>query len=142
MADQPTTAALKAGTSPSNELTFTVVVLGTESRIGIDRDEDGTLDRDEIDAGSDPDDAASTPGTTAWTNLGQGLAGTYGQPLLQGRGTMVPGETVELILTGARENSSSALVVGFSELNGPFFGGHLGSPARRVPPRASHGRVR
>ena len=31
-------------------------------RLGLDRDGDGFLDRDELDAGSDPADAASTPG--------------------------------------------------------------------------------
>ena len=35
---------------------------GSELRIGIDRDEDGSFDRDEFDACSDPADAASLPG--------------------------------------------------------------------------------
>jgi hypothetical protein len=35
--------------------------------MGIDRDEDGFLDRDELDAGSDPADPQSTPGTTTTT---------------------------------------------------------------------------
>jgi hypothetical protein len=46
---------------PGSELTFTVVRLGSETRIGIDRDSDGALDRDELDAGTDPADATSTP---------------------------------------------------------------------------------
>ena len=43
------------------ELTFTAVPPGNGPRIGIDRDEDGQLDRDEIDAGSDPASPLSIP---------------------------------------------------------------------------------
>jgi DNA-binding beta-propeller fold protein YncE/mono/diheme cytochrome c family protein len=44
------------------ELTYTCVPPGSGTRIGVDRDEDGALDRDEIDAGSDPADPTSLPG--------------------------------------------------------------------------------
>jgi len=44
-------------------VTFTAVYPGTEQRLGVDRDLDGFLDGDEIDAGSDPGDPASTPET-------------------------------------------------------------------------------
>jgi len=50
-----------AGTS-GHQLTYTCVPPGSGVRVGIDRDEDGYLDRDELDAGSDPADPASTPG--------------------------------------------------------------------------------
>jgi hypothetical protein len=40
-------AALRALAQPGGELTYTVVPLGTQTRIGIDRDEDGVLDFDE-----------------------------------------------------------------------------------------------
>ncbi|MFO0829156.1 MAG: YncE family protein [Phycisphaerales bacterium] len=53
--------ALLAGAAPGNELTYTVVPLGTQIRIGIDRDADGYFDRDEIDNGSDPADPKSVP---------------------------------------------------------------------------------
>ena len=43
------------------ELTFTCVPPGTGRRSGIDRDEDGFGDRDEIDAGTDPADPSSAP---------------------------------------------------------------------------------
>jgi len=56
-----TTAALRAAASPGSELTWTIVPAGSQSRIGIDRDLDTFLDRDELDAGSDPADASSTP---------------------------------------------------------------------------------
>lgn len=42
-------------------ITFTAVPLGTETRIGIDRDRDGFFDTDETDACADPADASSTP---------------------------------------------------------------------------------
>lgn len=44
-----------------HEVTFTAVVGGTETRLGIDRDADGYRDRDELDAGSDPGDPNSIP---------------------------------------------------------------------------------
>lgn len=50
-------------TQPDNSLTFTVVPDGTGDRIGIDRDEDGALDYDELHdpCGADWADPASTP---------------------------------------------------------------------------------
>ena len=42
------------------ELTYTCTPPGSGVRAGIDRDEDGVLDGDEEDAGSNPADAAST----------------------------------------------------------------------------------
>src|SRR5262249_26352332 len=45
------------------ELTYTCVPRGAGVRSGVDRDEDGFYDRDELDAGSDPADAASFPGS-------------------------------------------------------------------------------
>ena len=56
-----TVDALRAGTLRGEEVTLTVVPSGSETRIGIDRDEDGALDRDELDACSNPADPASTP---------------------------------------------------------------------------------
>ncbi|MEX2218866.1 MAG: hypothetical protein WD749_08905 [Phycisphaerales bacterium] len=44
-----TPAQLLALASPGNELTYTVVSLGTQVRIGIDRDLDGVYDRDQAD---------------------------------------------------------------------------------------------
>jgi hypothetical protein len=54
-------AALLAQAGPGTELTFTAVLPGEDLRLGIDRDDDTWLDRDELDAGSDPDDPLSTP---------------------------------------------------------------------------------
>jgi DNA-binding beta-propeller fold protein YncE len=47
-------AALRGFASVGAEQTYTVVPRGTGKRIGIDRDADGYLDRDELDFGSDP----------------------------------------------------------------------------------------
>ncbi len=57
----PTPAALLAMAAPGSELTYTLVPLGSQIRIGIDRDLDGYLDRDELDAGSNPADPNSVP---------------------------------------------------------------------------------
>jgi len=55
-------AALRAAAGPGSELTYTLVPEGTERRIGIDRDCDDALDRDELDAGTDPADGDDFPG--------------------------------------------------------------------------------
>ncbi len=56
-------AALRAlAQTAGQSLTFTCVPPGEGERLALDRDGDGYYDRDEIDAGSDPADAASTPG--------------------------------------------------------------------------------
>ncbi|MCB9916401.1 MAG: hypothetical protein H6828_14830 [Planctomycetes bacterium] len=65
---------LLAAALPGAEVTLTVVPVGCEFRLGVDRDEDGFLDGDERDAGSDPADATSTPlGPGALYCLGDGL---------------------------------------------------------------------
>ncbi len=69
--DETTLLAL-AG--PGAELTFTAVPPGSEVRIGVDRDEDGFLDRDELDAGSNPADPVSTPANVGDLN-GDGVVG-------------------------------------------------------------------
>lgn len=57
-----TQVELEGFAAPGAPLVMTAVVEGHEVRIGIDRDEDGFLDMDEADAGSDLADASSTPG--------------------------------------------------------------------------------
>jgi YVTN family beta-propeller protein len=59
-----TDAALRtlASTVGNGPLTYTCVPPGSGERAGIDRDEDGFFDRDELDAGSDPADPSSVPG--------------------------------------------------------------------------------
>jgi len=53
-------AALRGqANTAGQERTYTCVPPGSGLRVGVDRDEDGTFDRDEIDAGTDPADPSS-----------------------------------------------------------------------------------
>ncbi len=55
-------ASLRAlAATPGQELTYTCVPPGSGARIGVDRDEDGFFDHDELDGGSDPADATDVP---------------------------------------------------------------------------------
>src|SRR5262249_3981396 len=47
--------------APGSEITFTVVPRGAGVRLGIDRDLDGLLDRDELDGGTNPADPLLRP---------------------------------------------------------------------------------
>jgi hypothetical protein len=58
-----TSAALRALGGPGSEVTVMGVPPGSGDRMGIDRDRDTWLDGDELAAGSDPGDPASTPET-------------------------------------------------------------------------------
>src|SRR5262249_58543598 len=49
--------------TPGQDLTFSCVPPGSGDRIGIDRDQDGFRDRDELDGGKDPADPTSFPGS-------------------------------------------------------------------------------
>ncbi len=55
-------AALRAAATTGNELTWTLVPAGSQTRIGIDRDLDGALDYDEVTGCGDPANAAILPG--------------------------------------------------------------------------------
>ena len=68
-AESLSAAALRAAAAPGSELTYTVVPEGCQTRIGVDRDSDGFLDRDEEDAGSDPADPDSVPGDSCTGDL-------------------------------------------------------------------------
>lgn len=61
----------------------------------------------------------------AWYDLGNALAGATGNPVLTGDGTLKGGELVTLTLSNALPASSSALIVGFAQINAPFKGGTL-----------------
>jgi len=49
-AESLTSAQLQGAAAAGSELTWTIVPHGSQTRIGIDRDEDGIFDRDELDA--------------------------------------------------------------------------------------------
>jgi DNA-binding beta-propeller fold protein YncE len=57
--DRFTTAELDAATGGGNVLTYTLVPRGVEYRQGLDQELDGRLDRDELDNGTSPEDAAA-----------------------------------------------------------------------------------
>ncbi|TPW07470.1 MAG: FG-GAP repeat-containing protein, partial [Acidimicrobiaceae bacterium] len=62
---------------------------------------------------------------TAITDLGNGLAGANGVPALAGEGTLQPGSSITLSLSGALANAPATLVIGLSQLGAPFKGGVL-----------------
>jgi len=67
----------------------------------------------------------TTTGGDPWTNVGDALAGTNGEPLLEGEGTLVGGTPVTFVVSGTLELAPLALVVGLSQLGAPFKGGVL-----------------
>jgi trimeric autotransporter adhesin len=64
-------------------------------------------------------------GLDAWADLGSGLAGLGGVPLLVGSGALSAGSSNQLDLTLARPSSPATLVFGFALLAAPFKGGTL-----------------
>jgi hypothetical protein len=93
-----TDAQLRAhAATPGQERTYHCVPPGSGTRIGLDRDEDGFFDRDEIDAGSDPADPSSTPGggtTTTTTTTTSSTTSTTSPPFQ----TFIPVPTKKLVL--------------------------------------------
>jgi hypothetical protein len=61
LAEALTPVSLRSIASVGNEMTYTAVSRNSGRRIGIDRDEDGFFDRDELDFGSDPANTRSLP---------------------------------------------------------------------------------
>jgi hypothetical protein len=75
-----------------------------------------------------PELMASTTWTAAgdpWSDLGNALAGTHGEPQLDGTGSLVGGSAYAITLSDALENTTAYLVVGFAPLFAPFRGGVL-----------------
>lgn len=65
------------------------------------------------------------PFTDPWTDLGQGLAGTNGTPVLTGQGSLTSWSTFGFRLDNARENGTAILALGATAVNLPFVGGTL-----------------
>ncbi|MHC5211866.1 MAG: hypothetical protein ACYTG2_14190 [Planctomycetota bacterium] len=59
----------------------------------------------------------------AFTDVGQGLAGTHGVPTLEAHGMLESGTLLTLALDDALEDTTATLVIGFSVLGAPFKGG-------------------
>jgi DNA-binding beta-propeller fold protein YncE len=93
-----TDAQLRAhATTLGHERTYLCVPPGSGTRVGLDRDEDGFFDRDELDAGSDPADPSSTPsgGTTTTTTTTTSTTTTSTSPPSQ---VFIPIPTKKLVL--------------------------------------------
>lgn len=60
-----------------------------------------------------------------FADLGGGLAGTNGTPMLTGTGSLEPGSTTTLALTNGLPGSTTALIIGTSATPTPFLGGTL-----------------
>ncbi|MFT7463933.1 MAG: hypothetical protein ACI9EF_002281 [Pseudohongiellaceae bacterium] len=81
---------------------------------------------------------ADPPGN-AWIDLGNGLAGTHGAPVLSGTGPFVASTTLTLTLDGALAQSTAFWVVGFGRIDAPFKGGVMVPIADIVLPLATLG---
>jgi hypothetical protein len=60
-----------------------------------------------------------------WADLGQGLAGSNGEPIMFGTGNLANGQPVVLGLTKARANAPCAIVLSVTRADLPIFGGVL-----------------
>ena len=95
-----------------------------------------------INAGSplsppDPDGSPADMGALPydpWTDLGGGVAGSAGLPLLEGTGSLIGGSSLTLSFSGAPAFQPTLLVVGVSQLGAPFKGGTLWPSADIVAP--------
>ena len=86
-----------------------------------------------IDTG-DPVDPPDADGTRAdvgsepfhpWADLGPGLGGAWGVPVLAGDGSLIGGSSTTLIVAGASPQAPALLVMGSFALLAPFKGGTL-----------------
>jgi YVTN family beta-propeller protein len=98
-------ATLRTMATAGGELTWTGVPPGNGLRAGIDRDEDGYLDRTELDARSDPADPASTPLTVAIGPIGGGDAGGGARALASFPNPAPGGRTTVAFEVGARQKA-------------------------------------
>lgn len=70
-----------------------------------------------------------------WNDLGKGLAGTNGVPVLTGSGPQTAGSTASLSVTNGLAAAPTWIVLGFSNASAPFMGGVLvPAPDRIVGP--------
>jgi hypothetical protein len=67
---------LRLGAAPGNEVVFTLVPAGAQTRLGLDRDEDGFYDAEEIGACSNPSDALNFPGSRGAIDVDASLSVT------------------------------------------------------------------
>ena len=91
---------------PGQELTYTATPVPDATRVGIDRDEDGHFDRDELDAGTDPTNPASYPGAPVLVVRGehdpianQSFCETIARLCPRGKLSIIPGVAHTLCYT-------------------------------------------
>ncbi len=60
-----------------------------------------------------------------WTNLGNGLEGTTGVPVLLGSGPLTAGSDTSVVLTNGKPSAAAAFVIGLTSLFAPFKQGVL-----------------
>jgi hypothetical protein len=58
-----------------------------------------------------------------WTDLGNGLAGINGVPILVSDGDLLGGDPASITLTAAAPNASAVLIIGLNAIDLPFKGG-------------------
>ncbi len=94
------------------EQVYTCVPPGSGQRIGVDRDEDGHFDRDELDIGSDPSDPLSLPeGTATPTGTATGVPPTATMTWTRtATGTPTGTATATITSTPAATSSSTPTV--------------------------------
>ncbi len=124
-------AALRSAAAPGSELTYTVVVKGAETRLGLDRDRDGFFDQDEEDAGTNPADPASFPGACVADLDGDGAVGSEDLALLLGGWGVCTSDPCPADLSGDGEVGSQDLAL----LLGGW--GACATPARTPAPERS-----
>lgn len=91
-------------------------------------------------AGCDIDAVEALHEVPTWTDLGSGLGGVNGIPVLAGTGTLAAGTPGSLMLSSARPSSPALLFVSFVSVPLPFKGGVLlASPASLALPLATDG---
>lgn len=60
-----------------------------------------------------------------WTNMGFGLAGTSGVPLLAGSGALTGASTNQFVVSSAARSAPAVMVLGAASVFLPFLGGTL-----------------
>jgi hypothetical protein len=107
---------------PVDELTFLGVCSDTafDRATIIDVTDSPFIDDDEFYG-----EIFAAPGPFAWNNLGYGLGGVAGDPLLFGTGPLDPGTDGWLVLVAAAPSRPALLVVSLAESPSPFMCGTL-----------------
>jgi hypothetical protein len=60
---------------------------------------------------------------SGFSDLDNGLGGTFGIPLLVGQGTLLPNSPAELDVSGGLPNAAGFLIIGLTRIDGGFAGG-------------------